>query len=153
VIRCLGPARRRAFSFVELLIGLIFLSLVLLSLMWMNSSSNRGAMDAYYEMLAFSLAREPIEIFRGFGYDWARTYPAHPLPDFPVAEWRPVLIDPNALYPVEAGSFQRFLELEPVERNGVRAMRVRVRVSPLGATWMSRPEIALDALITEQPLP
>ena len=59
----------RGFSLIELLLAMIFLSLVMLSIMWLNSSSSRSSMDAYYEFMAIQLALEPIEVFRTFGYD------------------------------------------------------------------------------------
>ena len=60
--------KRKAFTLVEILIAMFLMSVVILSIFLLNQSANKSSMDAYYEMLCFSLAREPIEVFRGFGY-------------------------------------------------------------------------------------
>ena len=57
-------------SLLEIVIAMFFMSIAILSFFTMNQASNQSSMDAYYEFLAFSLAREPIEVFRGFGYDY-----------------------------------------------------------------------------------
>ena len=143
---------RRGTTFIELLIGLFLLAMVLLSLIWMNRTSNRAAMDSYYEMVALSLAREPIEVFRGFGYAWLSTYDSHPIDDFPTFTWKKVT---GAAYsvqqrPIETEIFQRHIALENVEEAGVPAIRVRVSVSPIGASWLTRHEISLEGLIVKQ---
>ena len=151
--------RRSAFTLIEMLVGMLFLSLALLGLMTMNSSSNRGTMDAYYEFMALSLAQEPIEIFRGFGYHWLVDLQAGRIaapPEYPLG-WSEIRDQSFAevSYPSEACLFQRHIELTPLENGGVRAIRVRVRIGPKAQTraaaWLSRTDVSLDALILEQP--
>lgn len=151
--------RRRAFTLIEVLVGMLFLSLALLGLLTLNSSSNRGTMDAYYEFMALSLAQEPIEIFRGFGYHWLCDLEARRIaapPEYPL-EWSEIHDQTfsEVSYPSEACLFQRHIGLTPVEKGGVKAIRVKVRVGPRAQTramaWLSRTEVALEALILEGP--
>ena len=132
---------RRGTTFIELL-----------SLIWMNRTSTRAAMDSYYEMVALSLAREPIEIFRGFGYDWLAAYDSHPLEDFPPFTWKPVTSAAFSTHqrPVETEIFQRHIALENIVEAGVPAIRVRVSIAPVGSSWLTRSEITLEGLIVKQ---
>ncbi len=150
-------SRRRALSFLELLLTIALLSLVLLALFSTTTYSNRRSFDAYYEYLALALAKEPIEIFRGFGYHWLAGYDRHPLPAYPLA-WSPIA-DADlglVLHPAEAAGFRRHIALTPVTDGRTRAIRVRVTVAPAAAnrvmTWLSRDEVVLEALIPEKPL-
>ncbi|MGM0599686.1 MAG: type IV pilus modification PilV family protein, partial [Candidatus Rifleibacteriota bacterium] len=110
--------RKKAFTMLEIVIAMAFLSIAILSILWMNKASNEGSMDAYYEFLAFSLAREPIEIFRGFGYDSLEEIVDHnvsPVSRYPLGE---ADIDFDATsdlqYPAEARLFKREIELSKV---------------------------------------
>ncbi len=150
---------RRGFTLIEILIAIVFLSIALLAMLWMNQASNKGAMDAYYEFLGFSLAQEPIEVFRGLGFDWAENYlndRIPELPDYPL-DWKEVrdLTFAQAQHPAEAVFFKRHIALEPVEKGGLRALRITVTVSPAEKNrvmaWLSRDDIKLESLIVEKP--
>ncbi|MFZ5949220.1 MAG: type IV pilus modification PilV family protein [Candidatus Rifleibacteriota bacterium] len=152
--------RRRAFSLLEIVIAMAFLSIAILSVLWMNRSSNQGSMDAYYEFLAFSLAREPIEIFRGFGYDCLKDIvngntspPSH----YPVGSF--IDIDFDAMsdmqYPAEARLFQRQIELTSISSGGLNGIKIKVTVAARGQSkvdvWMSRKAVTLESLVMERP--
>lgn len=109
-------------------------------------------MDSYYEMVALSLAREPIEIFRGFGYDWLATYDSHPIDEFPTFTWKRVTGSGYSTNqrPVETEVFQRHIALEQVEEAGIPAIRVRVSIAPVGVSWLTQNEITLEGLIVKQ---
>ena len=111
--------KKRGFSLLEVIIAMAFLSVAILSMFWMNRASNQGSMDAYYEFLAFSLAREPIEVFRGFGYDYLKMIAdgnVSPPSWYPVGAMKDIEFDlmSDMQYPAEARLFQRLIELTPV---------------------------------------
>ncbi len=152
------PARcrdaRRGFTLVEVLISLLILSLVLIGALVMVSRSRLGAMDAQFEFLAVQMALEPIEVFRGLGAAWVKDYHAHPLPEFPLGT---NVIEPGrgVLHrPVDCALFEREITLTPVSAP-VAGVLVEVRVRPRGATraqvWLRREEVAMTALLVEQP--
>lgn len=149
--------QRRGLTFLEVLLTMVLLSVALLALLSTTSSANRGSQDAYYEFMAFSLAKEPIEIFRGFGYHWLSEYEKHPLPPFPL-DWAPISDSQlgMVLHPAEAASFRRTISLTKVGNDRTRGIRVRVTVAPVGLSrvmaWLSRDEVTMEALIPEKPL-
>lgn len=147
---------RRGTTLVELMIAMFVLGLAVLATYWTISSSNKGAMDSYMESLAQSLVREPIEVFRGFGYEFMANYAAHPLPRYPVGETPIADLRGGGpqQWPVDALLFKRRIALTHVEESGIKAIRVRVSVSPAGAnhvmTWLSRNEVVAETLIVER---
>ncbi|RCK79453.1 MAG: hypothetical protein OZSIB_0093 [Candidatus Ozemobacter sibiricus] len=152
-----GRAPRRAFTLIEVLVAMIFLSLALLSLMWMNQASTRGAMDAYYEFLGQSLAQEPLEVYRALGYDWLARNPSG-LPDLPIGAWQDVSDGPTPDLgrPAEAGFFSRLIETARItDGTGLSALRLTVTVRPrqLGRVeaWLTRNQITRTALLFPRP--
>jgi hypothetical protein len=152
--------KKRAFSLLEIIIAMAFLSVALLSMFWVNRSANQGAMDAYYEFLAFSLAREPIEIFRGFGYDYLKMVAngnIAPPAWYPVGVFKDIDFDlmSDMQYPAEARLFQRMIELSPVTAGQIKGIRIKVTVAARGQSrvdvWMSRKSVSLESLVMERP--
>lgn len=152
--------KKRAFSLLEIIIAMAFLSVAILSMFWMNRASNQGSMDAYYEFLAFSLAREPIEIFRGLGYDYLKMIAdgnIAPPSWYPVGSFKNIEFDlmSDMQYPAEARLFERLIEIIPVSSGNLNGMRVRVTVAAKGQSrvevWMSRKSVSLESLIMERP--
>lgn len=151
---------RRAFSLVEILIGIVFLVLALLGMLLVNQSSSRGAMDSQFELLAHCLAQEPIEVFQHLGYSWIAKVvggTAPGLPAYPVGQMVPITEAPFAevMHPVDAVQFQRRIDIEPtpLEKDGVKGFRVTVTVAPVGgaaAVWLSRDQVREEALIVEE---
>lgn len=140
---------------LEIIMAMAFMTVALLSVFWMNRASNQGSMDAYFEMLAFSLAREPIEVFRGFGYRCVEKYlnGSSPPKEFKIGTTN---IDfGNTKYPAEAKFFDRSIELKPVISGKIKAIQVTVTVSTAGQSraskWMSRNSVKLEGIIVEQP--
>ncbi|MBF0499057.1 MAG: prepilin-type N-terminal cleavage/methylation domain-containing protein [Candidatus Riflebacteria bacterium] len=149
--------RRRAFTLTELLISMVLLSLALLPLLWMTTYSNRESMDAYYEIIAFSLAKEPIEVFRSFGYEWLTSYTNHPLTRFPIGT---MVVKPRNTpdqYPFDSELFEREINIaqNDTTQNGIKARRVTVSVHPVKRSrsdaWLRRNEVKLEALIFDGP--
>lgn len=153
--------KRRAFTIMEIVVAMALMSVVILSVFMMNQSANQNSMDAYYEMLAFSLAREPIEVFRGFGYETSvkicrnnelspSLYKVGELVDI---EYNPEI---DLQYPVDAENFQRYIELEErVSKNNAKYVNIRVTVAPKGLSkaeiWFSRKSVMLESAIMEIP--
>lgn len=141
---------------------MFFLSIALLALLWMNRGANRAAMDAYYEFLASSLAREPIEVFRGQGFQWLEKYQKGEIPtleDYVLGETdledRPFA---RIQRPPEAAGFRRRITVTPVQMpdNSLKGFKVRVAVFPRASSrvsvWLSGGgEVALEALIFDRP--
>ena len=136
---------------------MILLSLALLSLLWMTTYSNRESMDSYYELISFSLVKEPIEVFRTFGYEWVKEYESHPISRFPTGSQ--VISARTTLdqYPFDSELFEREISIDPDDtvQNGIRARRVVVKVRPVAQSrpeaWLRKNEVTLEALIFEGP--
>ena len=151
--------KRKAFTLVEILIAMFLMSVVILSIFLLNQSANKSSMDAYYEMLCFSLAREPIEIYRGFGYKTANDIIDNPElapKQYPVNAGFVKIesnFEENIRYPEEAENFERQITL--VHPEGSNYVRIEVRIQPIGTSkadsWMRRNDISLESIIMEQP--
>ena len=148
---------RRRFVLLEVVMATCLLAIGTIGLFWMSSQANRGAMDSYFGFLALNLAKEPLEVFRGFGYDWLKEYDKHPLPSFPL-ELSPIVDSELGLvhHPAECAMFKRSITLTPVEEHGTRAIRVQVQVVPIEQTqvmvWFMRQSIVLEGMVVEKPL-
>ena len=153
--------RKNGFSLLEIVIAMAFMSVAVLSMLWLNSASTRGSMDAYYEFMAFSLAREPIEIFRGFGYetlyeiynDNSIAPAAYPVNTF--VKMRDIMNPMSQIqYPVDADMFKRRIDLEHVEENGMNGIKISVTVAVVGQTrvelWMRNESVILETIIPER---
>lgn len=145
---------------LEIIIAMAFLSVAILSMFWMNRASNQGSMDAYYEFLAFSLAREPIEIFRGFGYEHLKMVAdgnISPPAWYPIGSFKNIEFDlmSDMQYPAEARLFERLIELTPVSSGNLNGIRIKVTVAAKGQSrvevWMSRKSVSLESLVMERP--
>ncbi len=154
---------RRAFSLLEVLIASVIMAVALLGLLWMGRHSTAASMDAYYEGLALSLAREPIEVLQGMGFGWVEEYrkgnvnlSGHAvLETCPYDEWFQIGKAQAGFYPAEAGDFKRFIAVDgPLEDGGGRAWRVKVSIAPVSQTrvdtWLSRNEMTLEGLVLEK---
>ncbi len=145
---------------LEIIIAMAFLSVAILSMFWMNRASNQGSMDAYYEFLAFSLAREPIEIFRGFGYEQLKMIAdgnIAPPAWYPIGSFKNIEFDlmSDMQYPAEARLFERLIELIPVSSGNINGIRIKVTVAAKGQSrvevWMSRKSVSLESIVMERP--
>lgn len=152
--------KKKGFSLLEIIMAMAFMMVALVSVFWMNSASNKGSMDAYYEFMAFSLAREAIEVFRGFGYDCLNNYAsgASSHPNYPVNSGaQPIKssITDEIQRPAEAELFQREIKLKHFNSGNINAIRMTVIISIAGqsraSVWMSRDSVQLEAVIVEQP--
>jgi hypothetical protein len=134
----------------------------------MNQASNRGSMDAYYEFLAFSLAREPIEVYRNFGFDYLRYLEAghsglkfYPIDKVSLKDFigLPGL---DIEYPAEAAFFDREISLEPLTIDSgskpINAIKIKVTVSTANLdgkskaqAWLTKQEISLESIVVEPP--
>lgn len=154
--------RRRAFSLIEILIACFLLAVVLLSLLWMNRHSHLSSMDAYYEGIAMSVAREPLEIFRGMGYAWLDLYrqgkadltESPLLKAFPHGEWFDLAEAEPGLYPAEACDLKRRIMVTPADAEGIKGFAITVEIAPSRQTrvdtWLSRDFVTLKSYVTEK---
>jgi prepilin-type N-terminal cleavage/methylation domain-containing protein len=142
----------RAFSLVEILVAMVIVSFALFALLVMNSSSNRGAKDSQFDVLAAQLGQEPLEILSAFGYRWLAN-PANELPEYPLQKWHSVS-DPMR-YPQDADQFERYIDLEKVAKGTTKAIKVTVTVRPKDSDqakkWMTRAQMVFQAIVIEGP--
>jgi len=142
--------KRRAFSLVEILIAMVILSVAMFALLVMNSSSNKGSMDAYYDLQAVQLAKEPLEILSAFGYRWLAD-PANELPGYPLNRW--TTASGTSRYPMDANQFERIIERDTVTDGSAKAIRIKVTVRARESENMKkvflRNQMVLQALIPE----
>lgn len=148
--------RKKGFSFVEVLIGMVILQIALLSFFLINQSSSAQSMDAYYEFLGYSLGNEVIEFCQGMGYDWAEKYIGKP-DLFPLDTWHGVLDKPifsQASYFRECDSFERLIEMKKVSAAGkgiLITVGVRARSNNKVKAWLSKSQIEFATIIMEKP--
>ncbi|MFZ5952460.1 MAG: type IV pilus modification PilV family protein [Candidatus Rifleibacteriota bacterium] len=148
--------KRRGFSLVEVLIGLVIMQIALLSFFLINESSNTQSMDAYYEFLAHSLGKEMVEFSQGMGYEWAVKYIDKP-DLFPLDEWHGVLDKPifsDTSYFREADSFERRVKFSKVSKSGngvLIGIDVRVKEKNRASAWLSRNYISYSTIVMEKP--
>ena len=149
---------RVGMSLIEVLVVIIFLSLVMLSLISWNSMSNRSSMDTHYEFLAFQLAREPIEAFRAYGYEWAKDAceKGRCGSVITLGSWQPI-VDGGAdgiRYPSECHSFKRRIVMTKIP-GPPDLIRVEVEVAPKDSTraeeWLTQAQVKMVGLMVENP--
>lgn len=152
--------KKKAFTLIEIVIGMAMFLIVLLAIFMLNQSSNQSSMDAYYEILAFSLAREPIEVFRGFGYDTVLKICNKEISPalYKVGEYQDIEYNPgiDLQYPAEAENFTRKIDLEAeTSSNGTKYIKIVVTVGVKGQSkaenWLSRKNVILQSCIMERP--
>ena len=149
-------SKRKAFTLMEIIIAMALMMVVILSIFMLNQTSNQSSMDAYYETLCFSLAREPIEVFRGLGYETVLAISKEknkcPAP-YKIDEFTNITFDPKLAlqYPADAENFQRKITLTP----GDGYINMKVTVAPRNMSkaevWFRRESIELESNITEKP--
>jgi len=148
--------KRRGFSFIEVLIGMVILQIALLSFFLINQSSSSQSMDAYYEFLANSLGNEVIEFVQGLGYEWAVKYLDKP-ELFPLGVWHGVLEKPlfaATSYFRECDSFERLINMQKVSSSGdgiLVNIEIRVKSGNKVKSWLSRGELAFSTIVMEKP--
>jgi len=150
--------KRSGFTLIEVLLAMLLIVMAVFPLIWTLGFANRMTADLYLENLALSLAKEPLEVFRGFGYRWTLAYRDHPsLPEFPLKK-APVVLPPSSplAHPAEAVFFQREITIEDVSVDGQEGLRVRVEVTPVGQSraqaFLSRKEgVVMETLIFPKP--
>jgi hypothetical protein len=153
---------RKGITLMDVTVAMAFISFTMLALFSLIRGVNRQSMDASSEFLCLQMAREPIEVFRAFSYEWVRDYKDHPLPEFPLVE-NPVktefpvnLFGPQAVWakvrrPEEVRFLRReiIISREMVTAEGAGVI-VTVQVSPVANsrldTWLSRETVSVQAL-------
>lgn len=153
--------KRQAFTLLEIVIAMAMMCIVLLSMFLLNKQSNQSSMDAYYEILAFSLAREPIEVYRGIGYETCVKIcdsPGLANNFYKVGEDQNIEFNPSIplQYPAEASLFKRRIDFKKDKSDqGINYVNIKVTVSVKGLsraeTWLSRKSVVLESCIMEQP--
>ncbi len=142
-----------AFSFVEVLIGMVILQIALLSFFLINQSSSSQSMDAYYEFLAASLGSEVIEFTQGMGYEWADKFIIKP-DIFPLDTWHGVLEKPifaATSYFRECDSFERMISMKKAGNGILVTVQVRVKSNNKVKSWLSRGQLAFSTIVMEKP--
>lgn len=153
--------RRKAFTLIEIMIAMFMMAIVILGYYALNQTSSKSSMDAYYEMLCFSLAREPIEIFRGMGFESVEKIAKDPSlcpPPYKIGEEVDLVFNsnPNIPYTPEVENFKRLITLTPIQNkkdsNKIEAFKINVKIIRKGSTkaevWLSRGTIELESMIT-----
>jgi prepilin-type N-terminal cleavage/methylation domain-containing protein len=152
----LTALKRKGFSLVEVLIGLVIMQIALLSFFMVNESSNSKSMDAYYEFLAHSLGKELVEFSQGMGYEWSLKFMDKP-DLFPLDTWHGILEKPifsDTSYFREADSFERRVNMKKVSKSGngvLVTVDIRVKEKGRASTWLSRNFISYTTIVMEKP--
>ena len=147
---------RRGLTLLEVMLAVFILAVALGQLVWALSYANRSTLDAYYENLALSLAREPLEIFKGRGFAWTREYLRKPgIPWYPLEAVRIKQERYGVAYPVGAGDFYRDISIREEKVENRRCLKITVQVFPApGAKAMvyfsRKAGVTLEALLFEE---
>lgn len=128
---------RDGFTMIEIVVVAALMVTALGSVIWMNINSQKGSADAYYDYLALTLAKEPLEFFRGHGYKWTKDYLAGAIEKTPglVPDEEYKIPSTGEVYPCEAGNFNRFIAIEPFPEEGgdapdaIRGFKIIVSVT------------------------
>ena len=148
--------KRRGFSLIETLIGMVIMAVALLSYFLINQASSSQSMDAYYEFLGQTLGNETIEFCQGMGFDWAGKYLQNP-DLFPLGEWHGVIDRPifsKTSYFRECDSFERLVNMSKVSGGGegiLVTVGIRVKSGNKVRAWMSRSQLEFATIVMEKP--
>jgi type II secretory pathway pseudopilin PulG len=156
--------RVSGFTLIEIMIAFFLLSLAMFGILQLQRLSNLRSADAYLELLAAQLAKEPVEVYRGLGYEWIARHLDDTLADYPFYQDQDIAQSSFADdYPNEARGFSRFINVtrEEVSVPGgkkMNAFRLSVTVEPKRpswvGTWFTRPKgekVTVETLVVEQP--
>jgi prepilin-type N-terminal cleavage/methylation domain-containing protein len=122
----------RGLTLLEVVIAVFILSFAVSGILLMQSSSQRGTLDVYYEFLAVSLAKEPLEYYRGRGFRWLKKnfQKQHESNDQFVLGKVYSFFGDGSDYPCEAGLFQRKIEITPDDKDHPQVYEITVQVYP-----------------------
>ena len=145
---------RGGFSFLEVIMAIIFLMVCLAFLYSAFSSSTRGTADSYRETIAYTIACEAIEWTAGLGYE--RLVDAVETPGSEISNrlgigtfksLESVKYDDGTQirYPEDYAHFERMVELLPDPGN--RLVLVRVTVRPREFGFIRRQGIVLERVV------
>ena len=150
--------RRRAFTFIEILIALVYIMTSVVFLVTFFSSSTTGTMDAHRETIAYYLAQEALEWVGSLDYNTllkmhSRTDPrVHSDPDLIrlgnfISEASPESTEklfPDISYPEDYKGFRRWLDVSP-PKDGL--ITVTVFVETTEGWLMRRGQVKLARLV------
>jgi prepilin-type N-terminal cleavage/methylation domain-containing protein len=107
----------RGFSLVEVVVAVAIFSSAVLGIILMQNSSQRATLNAYYEFLGVSLAREPLELLRGRGFRWLKENigQLEKFEESLVPEKWFSFPGEGMDYPCEAALFKRRIEIESLK--------------------------------------
>lgn len=144
---------RDGFSFIEILVAMIFLAIVTVSIFSFVTSSGRGTLDAYRETIAYSIALETLEWVAGLGYERLLAAQLAPTPALEqlgttgFAGMDSVTRDDGGMiaYPDEYRVFERKTEL--IHLPAEKLILIKVTVQPVAGTTIGRGSIVLEKLV------
>jgi Tfp pilus assembly protein PilV len=129
----LAKGRIQGFSLIEIVIALFFLAVAMVGILLLISSAHRSSMDTYYGFMARQLAREPLEVFRTFGYVALKKMPVTPIPEYELNIWK-TLEQMSPAYGMERPSgavmFERRIETREIREQELKGFLITVRVRP-----------------------
>lgn len=143
----------RGFSFIEILIAMIFLAIVTVTSFSFLTSSGRGSLDAYRETIAYSIALETLEWVAGLGYEKLLAAQLTPNPSLEqlgtagFVSMDSVTRDDGGMvaYPDEYRAFERKTEL--IHLSAEKLLLIKVTVQPLAGASIGRGSIVLEKLV------
>jgi hypothetical protein len=142
------------FLLTEALVAILVLGMVSGSIFFMVSASNRTTLDAYHQLLREQIAQEIIMVFRSIGYGRLSECHEQYIADYRLNEWQPVEArskETGVTRPDACSIFERKITIQQLEKDGIRAILLRVAVRPQAGRNDSEHEIVSSALLVEQP--
>ena len=145
------------FSLIEIIIAVFFLAVAMVGILLLISNAHRSSMDAYYGFLAKQLAREPLEVFRTFGYNALEEMPDSPISEYELNTWK-TLEQMSPAHAVERPSgsvmFERRIEAQKINEGENNGFLITVRVRPAALStaqkFMRKEETVCSTVILAQ---
>lgn len=138
--------------------AVLILSIVSGGIFLLITGASRSSMDSYYEQLALQIAREPVEVFRSFGYERLLKADVNPVADYLVNQWQVMTqfsSESGIDRPEEAGLFERLIELQHIDQPPHKGFLVKVSVRPLktekAVVYARKQSVEFSGVIWEQP--
>lgn len=148
----------RGFSLIEILIAIFILSIISSGIFLFITGANRSSMDSYFEFMAMQVAKEPVEVFKCFGYSRVSKAQTQPIADYLLNQWQEVEQFSNETgidRPEETEFFERLIEATPFEDSGLKGVIVKVSVRAFkpgkAKTYVRKGIVEFSGIIWEQP--
>lgn len=141
------------FSLSEILLSIIILALLAGSGFLAISSSNTHTQNACQQIIAEQIAREAVEVFRSIGFDRLAECHDSAIAGYKLNVWQPVTASSRETgieRPAASSLFERKITMQPLEKEDMNAIMLRVSVRLQQHRFAPGSEITAAAILVKQ---